>query len=321
MIQELELAEIDFNKDEFFSKVYKYFNIKCTSKYHPKINFIQEIEIQDVIKGIDSYEKVTGIIVYDIPIDKNIYLYLFLFDKEIVIFDKSDLHHFLPFLNEISNKTQIYFYDTKFKQNFKKMMTDRVQNTTEHDKCPNRTDLIQKIKIQISKCIIRKSQIRTQNHRYDENSISKQQFTDKIIIADFLSFQYLAKSASLCFNVKNQFLYVMKAFLKNGPKKLPDMKFEHEIEFYKSAKIDNPFICKFYGESEDENLNYIIIEYIGGKTLYKFIKSENDHLNKVDKIRIIIEIMSAIENLHMRNIMYRDLKYDNIIVDERKNAF
>lgn len=63
------------------------------------------------------------------------------------------------------------------------------------------------------------------------------------------------------------------------------------------------------------NKNYIVAEYIPGETLYEAIKGKKRTLNDFDKILIIIEIIISIEYVHLRRIIFRDLLFENIIVN------
>ena len=69
-----------------------------------------------------------------------------------------------------------------------------------------------------------------------------------------------------------------------------------------------------------EKSNWIVIEYIEGKTLNEFIKINKNKLSLAFKIRIILNLMIAIEFIHSKNIIIRDLKYDNIVIDSDENA-
>lgn len=87
---------------------------------------------------------------------------------------------------------------------------------------------------------------------------------------------------------------------------------EREIANY--SRIDHPFLPKFIGASENKEL--IVIEFINGTTL-----DINDtiQLSYKDKITIIFEMIIIVEYFHRNQLIYRDLKPNNFIVDEYKN--
>ena len=88
---------------------------------------------------------------------------------------------------------------------------------------------------------------------------------------------------------------------------------KREIENY--SKIKFPFIPNFYGIIKETGQQ--LIEYINGYTLMniKYIK-----LNENDKINIIFELMLTIDFLHHNSFIYRDLKPNNVIIDDNKTA-
>lgn len=67
------------------------------------------------------------------------------------------------------------------------------------------------------------------------------------------------------------------------------------------------------------NVN-LVMELCQGKSLYHYIKKK--HGLKIDETecRIIFrQLVEAVAYLHANNIVHRDLKLDNILVDEKKN--
>lgn len=65
---------------------------------------------------------------------------------------------------------------------------------------------------------------------------------------------------------------------------------------------------------------YLIIEFIDGKTLKKFILENRFLISDFDKLKIINQIIAGIEFIHLNNIVLRDLHWENIMVDSNKNA-
>lgn len=119
---------------------------------------------------------------------------------------------------------------------------------------------------------------------------------------------------------------------------------EREVEFYKNLR--NPHIVTFYGvkeEEEEENQEiknegkelyddttstnghhegsmYLIMEYMGGGSLRKYIYSLSKGTEKctfVEKLCLLKGVLIGLKYLHENNITHRDLKPDNILLDER----
>ena len=87
---------------------------------------------------------------------------------------------------------------------------------------------------------------------------------------------------------------------------------KREKECY--LKLNHPLIPKLYGTTN----NNIIIEYISGSTLLLLINK--CELNDNDKISIIFQIMIIIKYFHDNNMILRDLKPNNIMVDHNKTV-
>ena len=71
---------------------------------------------------------------------------------------------------------------------------------------------------------------------------------------------------------------------------------------------------RFYGEPDNKSF---VIEYIDGRTL------DNNkilHIQPFEKIIIIMEIMLTIQYFHSKKYIYRDLKPNNVIIDQNKNG-
>ncbi|EFA75251.1 cAMP-dependent protein kinase [Heterostelium album PN500] len=78
--------------------------------------------------------------------------------------------------------------------------------------------------------------------------------------------------------------------------------------------ISNPFIVKLYATYKSSTYLYFVMEYIDKGELFNYIRSENQIEERVAKM-IIAEIILAIDYLHQQNIVYRDLKPENVLVD------
>ena len=92
--------------------------------------------------------------------------------------------------------------------------------------------------------------------------------------------------------------------------------YDREIKNYE--RIRHPSLPRFYGESIINNEKCMVIEYIRGQRLDKMIKES--HFFE-DKINLIFQMMVIIEYLQNKNLIYRDMKPDNFIVDRYKRLF
>ena len=115
--------------------------------------------------------------------------------------------------------------------------------------------------------------------------------------------------ADLAYDIENERLVVIKEHYGN----------ESEYKLVKRednvySNVDHPLFPKIYGKIE--GTQNLVIEYIPGKELgeYNQIMPENT------KINIIFELALSIEVLHQNRIIYRDLKPNNIMIDNNNIA-
>ena len=67
------------------------------------------------------------------------------------------------------------------------------------------------------------------------------------------------------------------------------------------------------------NVN-LIMELCQGKSLYHHIKKKSGtKMEEHDLRKIFRQLVDAVAYLHHHNIAHRDLKLDNILIDEKKN--
>lgn len=92
---------------------------------------------------------------------------------------------------------------------------------------------------------------------------------------------------------------------------------EREWKNYKN--IRHPFIVHYFGYIEHYKRKYLLLEYVEGQTLDKYLKKRTN-LDYVDKCIIILELLITIHYLHSLKYIYQDLKLNNIIINENKDA-
>lgn len=62
------------------------------------------------------------------------------------------------------------------------------------------------------------------------------------------------------------------------------------------------------------------MEYVKGVSLLSFLKSKpNRKIDEIDCKYIFTQIMWGIDYLHSKNVYHRDIKLENIIIDENNN--
>jgi protein kinase A len=79
-------------------------------------------------------------------------------------------------------------------------------------------------------------------------------------------------------------------------------------------RIRHPFIVELYSTYQD-NLNvYMLLSYVPGGELFSHLRRAGRFSADVTRF-YLASIILAIENLHSRNIIYRDLKPENLLLD------
>ncbi len=86
-------------------------------------------------------------------------------------------------------------------------------------------------------------------------------------------------------------------------------------EAQSAASLTHPNIVSIYDVGQEENVYYIVMELVQGKTLKEII-NEDGVLPWKWSVNIAIQVASALEMAHRNNIVHRDIKPHNIIITE-----
>ncbi|KQL35473.1 Stk1 family PASTA domain-containing Ser/Thr kinase [Psychrobacillus sp. FJAT-21963] len=86
-------------------------------------------------------------------------------------------------------------------------------------------------------------------------------------------------------------------------------------EALSATSLTHPNIVNIYDVGEDEDIHYIVMEYVRGETLKQYIQ-RNAPVSPVRTVTIMRQLTSAIANAHNNHIIHRDIKPQNILLDE-----
>jgi len=81
------------------------------------------------------------------------------------------------------------------------------------------------------------------------------------------------------------------------------------------AKVTHPNIMGYYGYKKDESGLYFFVEFCSGGSLKQLIGKKMSELKVITLVRQLLDAMSYINKL---NKLHRDLKPDNILLDENE---
>lgn len=79
------------------------------------------------------------------------------------------------------------------------------------------------------------------------------------------------------------------------------------------ASLSHPNIVSIYDVGTEDDMHYLVMEYVDGKDLRSIIKSEG-YLNPDRAVDIARQICDALEHAHENNIVHRDIKPHNILI-------
>lgn len=109
--------------------------------------------------------------------------------------------------------------------------------------------------------------------------------------------------------------YILKELkpkaIKKSSKKII---FEQEI----LSSINHPSIPKIVDTIKNDNFYAYILEYKKGKTVEDIIFGDNHMFTPVEIYKVGIKLIDIIKYLHERNIVHRDIRVPNVIINEEE---
>ncbi|KAL4460947.1 hypothetical protein ABPG74_016419 [Tetrahymena malaccensis] len=160
-----------------------------------------------------------------------------------------------------------------------------------------------------------------QQHKKLRSCLLKTSFmSDQDIISkdDFLLIRQLGTGGfgevNLVQYIKNKQFYAIKIMRKDMiVRRLAEKYIIQERQTLEKVK-GHPFVCQLHFAFQDMNYLYLVLEYIQGEDLSKLL-FRGDSLEEDVARMYIAELVLAIEFLHNKGIIYRDLKPENVLID------
>ena len=93
-----------------------------------------------------------------------------------------------------------------------------------------------------------------------------------------------------------------------------DLHRRFQREALSATSLTHPNIVNIFDVGEDRDLHYLVMEFVEGKTLKHYIV-DNAPLSPDETVRIMKQLTSAIAHAHQNQIIHRDIKPQNILMD------
>jgi serine/threonine protein kinase len=81
------------------------------------------------------------------------------------------------------------------------------------------------------------------------------------------------------------------------------------------SMIDHPFLVKIEGFSQDDKFLYLILELVNGGELFTYLRNVGK-FSAPQACFYAAQVVVMFEYLHSKNIIYRDLKPENVLIDK-----
>lgn len=80
---------------------------------------------------------------------------------------------------------------------------------------------------------------------------------------------------------------------------------------------DHPFILNMKYAFQNKERLFLVTEYCGGGDLFEYLNKKTKPMNEHEAKFLVAEILLAIEHIHNLGVVYRDLKLENVLLDEK----
>ena len=95
----------------------------------------------------------------------------------------------------------------------------------------------------------------------------------------------------------------------------PQSNIAYNNEYKFNTYLDFKYLCKCFSTFKDSQNAYFILDYQPNKTLTELLLRR--HLSEIEIKHYGFELLLAIEYLHKRNIIHRDIKLSNVLLSEK----
>jgi eukaryotic-like serine/threonine-protein kinase len=87
-------------------------------------------------------------------------------------------------------------------------------------------------------------------------------------------------------------------------------------EALSAARLQHPNIVQIYDSGQEGDFNFIVMEYVEGRSLKDYLADEGGQLEVAEASRIAREVLTALAYAHRTGLVHRDIKPGNILLSE-----
>ncbi|EPE61651.1 serine/threonine-protein kinase PrkC [Exiguobacterium sp. S17] len=91
-----------------------------------------------------------------------------------------------------------------------------------------------------------------------------------------------------------------------------------EREAHAATSLNHPNIVAIYDVGDEQDIYYIVMEHVDGMTLKQYLQEE--YISIEEALRIMGQICDAIDHAHAHRIIHRDIKPQNMMIDQNGNV-
>ena len=84
-------------------------------------------------------------------------------------------------------------------------------------------------------------------------------------------------------------------------------------------RLDHPLVIRLFETVESSRRIHLVMEYLGTSNLCTHVKAKRK-LPEDEARRYFVQIAQGLEYMHVQSIIHRDIKLENVLFDDEKNA-
>lgn len=91
---------------------------------------------------------------------------------------------------------------------------------------------------------------------------------------------------------------------------------ENEVQLL--MRLDHPNVIKTYQVIDSEEECYVVMQYASGGEMMEYLAAKGSLTEKEAK-KFFAQLVSGLEHIHLASIVHRDMKLENLLLDDKQN--